>query len=145
MPNRATHVRVGSLSGAVAASLFARGAPTKQFLVEMLGGAVGGMLPDLLEPASCPNHRQFAHSVLAGGALATSRVADWRAACCGHAERATALLRDPSTDSDTRNRAEWAACLWHFAAGALTGVVAGYASHLVLDAGTPRGLPLVGG
>ena len=31
---------------------------------------------------------------------------------------------------------------WRFAAGVLTGLQAGYVSHLVLDGCTPSGLPL---
>jgi hypothetical protein len=33
--------------------------------------------------------------------------------------------------------------LWRFLAGAVPGLLAGYASHLVLDAVTPAGLPLI--
>lgn len=35
------------------------------------------------------------------------------------------------------------ASLWQMAAGALAGALAGYLSHLALDATTPKGLPLV--
>ena len=42
-------------------------------------GILGGVLPDLLEPATNPNHRAFFHSLLtlAGLALLVAAVRDW--------------------------------------------------------------------
>ena len=147
MPNRATHARVGAATGAAVAAFRAREAPTPQMLTEVIGGLVGGwlgrVLPDVLEPATSPHHRQLAHSAVAGGALTLARVAEWQASCRASATAAQrALLHPPG--SEDRSRTEWDVLFWRLLAGALVGLVAGYASHLVLDAGTPKGLPLWG-
>lgn len=149
MPDYATHARAGAVSGALVALYRARSAPSDQMLAETLGGLVGGfvggVLPDVLEPARDPNHRKLAHSVIAGGALTLTRVAEWQAACRSTADAATARVAAYPVGSSERSRAEWDALFWRLVAGALVGLVTGYASHLVLDAGTPRGLPLLGG
>lgn len=78
--------------------------------------AIGGAiasLPDLLEPAHHPNHRSVFHSVCCGGALAYGAFGK-------HSERWC---------DDDRHTAR---------VGALA-----YVSHLILDAGTPKGLPLL--
>jgi hypothetical protein len=111
----------------------------------LLGGWVGGVLPDVLEPAVDPNHRKAAHSVAAGGVLTLARLAEWQAACRSAAEAAGHRAIMHPLGSPERSRAEWDVLLWRLVAGALVGLVAGYASHLVLDAGTPRSIPLVGG
>ena len=148
MPNYSTHARVGAAVGVLAAGCRAREAPTVQMAAEalggLLGGWVGGVLPDVLEPARDPNHRKFAHSVVAGGALTLARVAEWQAACRTAADTATHQSLTHPIGSTERSAAEWDAFFWRLLAGALVGLVAGYASHLVLDAGTPRGLPLLG-
>lgn len=149
MPNFATHARAGAASGALVAFYRARSAPTDQLLAEtvggLVGGFVGGVLPDVLEPARDPNHRKLAHSVAAGGALTLARIAEWQAACRSSAEAATVRIAACPVGSVERSRAEWDALFWRLLAGALVGLVTGYASHLALDAGTPRGLPLIGG
>lgn len=81
-------------------------------------GAFFGKLPDLLEPATNPHHRQFCHSLLVLGAVGYGfkRAYEWKPK-----DQIEAILR----------------MLALVAAG-------GYISHLVLDAVTPRSLPLVG-
>ncbi len=79
---------------------------------------LGGMLPDLLEPASRgPHHRQFCHSVVAFGAVGYGvyRTYKW----------------EP--------QAEWEKGLR--IAAIMIGV--GYLSHLIADSSTPRGLPII--
>lgn len=75
-------------------------------------------LPDWIEPATNPHHRQFFHSVAFAGAVfyGLKRVYEW-------------------TPQDDRQRT-----LRHLAL--IAGVA--YLTHLVLDAGTSRSLPLVG-
>ena len=78
---------------------------------------VAGAAPDLFEPAAHPHHRQLAHSVAAGGVL-TKFAFDK----CGFLN-----------------------CEWdEFAKIAMAAGIAGYISHLVADACTPCGLPLLG-
>ena len=88
---------------------------------EMLGCAAvstaAAMVPDILEPALTPNHRNVAHSFVAGSGLLS--FARHR---CG---------------ADNRDWEELQKILW---AAATTG----YLSHLLADACTPRGLPLLG-
>jgi len=82
------------------------------------GGYCFGTLPDLVEPAVTPNHRQFFHSVVFAGALGYGlyRLYRW----------------EPTTAEGKVLR--------------LLGLVAGgaYLVHLALDATTKRSLPLVG-
>jgi len=151
VPNRTTHTSAGAAAGALAAWWLARDEPRPLRAVEVLGGlvggAVGGRLPDELEPAELPGHRGFAHSVVFAGVAA---------AMLGRHRR---LRR---VQAFIRQQAEW--CRWRqqvattgwgvgrwwgehwgwwLASGALVGFVAGYASHLVLDAMTPAGLPIL--
>jgi inner membrane protein len=83
-----------------------------------LGGYCCGTLPDLIEPATHPHHRQFFHSVLFAVmvACAVYRLHHW----------------EPETDGAALLRV-----LSLIAGGA-------YLAHLALDAGTPRSLPLIG-
>jgi membrane-bound metal-dependent hydrolase YbcI (DUF457 family) len=148
MPNRATHEVAGAASGAAFALLRVDDAPVSHVLAEVLGGALGGwlggVLPDVLEPATTPNHRELAHSVIAGGTLTLSRLAEWQATCRTEAKGCDARALTFALGSDARQRAGWDALGWRFLAGFLAGVIAGYASHLMLDAGTAKGLPLLG-
>jgi inner membrane protein len=83
-----------------------------------LVAALASGLPDVLEPATSPHHRQFCHSA-AFAALVTSgmkKLYDWVPVT-----PAEALMRD-----------------------ALLGVGLGYLAHLFADATTAMGLPLVG-
>jgi len=76
-------------------------------------GTIGGVLPDLLEPAKDPNHRKFFHSITTGIVVGTSVVA----------------LNKSNLPKEVKAIASVAA--------------AGYLSHLALDSATPKGLPLV--
>jgi hypothetical protein len=148
VPNRATHEIVGAGCGAAFTLLRVGDASTPHAFAEVLGGAVGGwvggLLPDVFEPATTPNHRKLAHSVVAGGTLTLARLAEWQAACRTEARSCGAHALEMALGSNARRRAEWDALAWRFLAGILTGIVAGYASHLMLDAGTAKGLPLLG-
>ena len=147
MPRRSTHAQVGALAGVGAAAFRSRHAPAEHRILETVGGAIGGLcgglLPDLIEPAETPNHRSIAHSAIAGGALTLARLAEWQAACRTAADNSTKLSLLHPIGSPERSSAEWDALLWRLFAGFLVGLVAGYASHLALDAGTPRGLPFI--
>lgn len=147
MPNRETHARVGVALGGIDAALRVISAPTCYVMAEtlggLLGGYIGGVLPDLIEPATTPNHRQVAHSLAVCGALSLARVAEWQAICRAAAGREARRAMHLPLGSDERTEADTAAFVWRFIAGALVGFVAGYASHLLLDAGTASGLPIV--
>lgn len=87
-----------------------------------LGGsllaAICTNIPDMLEPANHPHHRQFFHSVVFAGLVTWGmhEVYQWK----------------PETDLDKFIRF----CLLAASAGILV--------HLAMDFGTPRSLPLIG-
>ena len=87
-------------------------------IIAGLLGASMGKLPDQLEPAIHPNHRQFFHSVavLVACVYGVKKLYDWKPDA-----PATVWLRRVL----------------------LVGGAA-YASHLVIDGVTPKSLPLIG-
>lgn len=119
MANFGTHAAVGALAGLGVYALYKQSKNEQWTWQGALGsaglGVMAASLPDALEPALHPNHRALAHSVAA--LLATIY--------------GTARLADsPGVDGQTK------------VAGAVA--AAGFVSHLLLDAGTPMGLPLLG-
>lgn len=138
MPRRSTHVTAGVVAGATWAFHHARNELPADQLVEVLGGAiggwVGGVLPDLLDPPTTPSHRHLAHGLLLLLLVALASLEAERQAC-----RAGAL----SCTDDGGAWAELRPLAWRFSAGVLTGLQAGYVSHLVLDARTKAALPLL--
>ena len=86
-------------------------------LLSGLMGALLGSLPDVLEPAHHPHHRQFFHSATfaAAVAYALKRLDGWETVePTGQILRALAMIGS-----------------------------AAYLSHLVMDATTPRSIPLL--
>ena len=149
MANRRVHSTAGAVAGGTAAFLLARDLDPPLQLVEVLGGVIGGAwggrLPDLIEPALHPGHRSVAHALVPGGMAgatvaprlrrAQQPVRQWAERCRAGRYAATSTLEQ---------------LLWWLAemacrllAGAIPGAAAGYVSHLLLDAGTPMGLPLI--
>jgi len=121
MANVADHGLIGGAVGAgtylVLCRYFQRQADLGEFLVCAAAGCMGAVMPDLLEPAVHPHHRQIAHSVTVGGLLTK----------CGI---------DVCTPEN---------CTWdEFHKILLACAIAGYVSHLAIDGCTPRGLPLLG-
>ncbi len=120
MPNGPVHRLVaGTAIGlTVAAEEAKRGEATFKPLAVGGLGALLGTLPDVLEPATNPNHRQIFHSLAAFAVIGygAKKLYEW----------------EPTTSFDTLLRA-----------GLLVGCGA-YLIHLGMDALTPRSLPLVG-
>jgi len=85
-----------------------------EFIAAAIGGAAFGLLPDLLEPATDPNHRQFFHSYAAAGLISWANLKVW--------QNPILLEKDKL----------------HF-----TLASAGYLSHLLADSGTPKGVPII--
>lgn len=146
------HRVVGGVAGGVAAGVRAHRDPNGRLLIEalagMLGGSHGGMLPDVLEPAIHSHHRQVMHSwtLLGGTALGVVRNA---AALEAYIQSWTAKIGEleelaPQAAPFEAFLIRLGAVGLHAAIGYVTGLAAGYASHLALDALTPRGLPLLG-
>lgn len=149
MPNRQVHDATSTAVGGALALVLAHDseqAPRNsglEMIGGLLGGFLGGRLPDLAEPATSGNHRQVLHSqvVLAGvTSLAIGRTKQWQDELRARADvtAARGVLATTSWDA-------WA--LWaqeaalRVLAGAVPSVAGGYVTHLVLDGRTPRGLP----
>lgn len=119
MANFGTHAAVGAGVGLGVYALFKYVKKEPWTWEDALGSAGLGLmtasLPDALEPALHPDHRALAHSI---AALLSAIYGTKR------------LLDAPSVDGQTK------------VAG--TVAAAGFVSHLLLDAGTPKGLPLLG-
>jgi hypothetical protein len=159
MSDGATHKLTGVGSGAVFAGYRAKGQSFENFLAEVAGGAIGGyfggILPDILEPAISSWHRSVAHSYVSGGTIVVSAnavLSSWEAACRNNAENCQALQMIPApngafvvapSDPIQRFLSSLAELFWRLMAGFLNGLVAGYISHLGLDALTPRSIPLL--
>jgi hypothetical protein len=151
MPRRSTHLWVGVLAS-VSVSLLAHGpedpdeARWWRGLGATGGGALGSVLPDVLEPSTKfgPNHRGMMHSIalaVLGGRL------DWRAGLRQLRDSGLAAYRrsqdltiSPEARASSLTDARWGWVLQ----GALLGFGVGYGSHLLLDGATPKSLPIVG-
>jgi hypothetical protein len=149
MPNNPLHIATSTPAGAVFAFYKANSQNDLARFVEALGGAVGGyvggVLPDRLDPPSHPGHRSWGHGVgsVAAGAVAWARRLDgWQDGLRRHADH-RALLRGQATAplaAAWYGLLEWALRLL---AGFVAGFGAGYLTHIVFDFGTPRCLPLI--
>jgi len=149
MANSREHLLWGAAAGAGVYILSAWITGEKISFSELLGSALSGVLtakvPDILEPATHPNHRAVFHSVcFAGLALPNA----WAATCKKREEiigQAQECERRAAIATNNQERDYWSqqANWLRFCAGSLLGLVPGYASHLAADALTPKGLPLL--
>lgn len=154
MPNFKTHLASGVGSAVVVAAVTIDSVPQDMRLFYCLGlaigGAIGGTLPDQLEPALHPHHRQFFHSlaVLAGvghQALATGSLVASGVSCWQEEAARLRVARARSVPSSPEcQRLYWREGFYHLATGLVRGGLAGYSTHLVLDARTTFSLPLLG-
>lgn len=160
MADGLTHKLAGTGSGLILAAYRAKDQSPGDWIVEVAGGAlggyVGGILPDILEPAISSWHRGTAHSYVSGATLTTCvyrTLSDWETACRRQAQnyRAIRMIRTPggafvAAPADPLHQlfSTAAELFWRLLAGFLSGLVAGYVSHLALDAATPRSIPLIG-
>ena len=149
MANRRAHLLVGSTSSMAAAAYLARDQGLADMLPEVIGSGLGGLLgalaPDIIEPASHPGHRSVIHSYGAAAAGLMSiphALLSWQEHCRDEA-RQHDRRQEESADGWSRLWHAMAAFLWRMLSGFLVGVTVGFASHLFLDALTPWGLPLV--
>ncbi len=110
------------------------------------GGLVGGVLPDVLEPALHSHHRDVFHSLFAGGGIVA--VGSQSAKTFGTELRAEAArlrslrLAQPQEDPK-RLVLSLRECLIYTVLGFSLGLTVGYTTHVVADMATPRGVPLV--
>lgn len=152
VPNRPEHLTIGGRAGAVAATVVALSIPNAnpfQVLSEGLGGyfggRVGGTLADLGDPPICGDHRGICHAVVPNAYLLKSvspnlfQMQNWLRE---QAVAAELQMLEASTPLQALSCCLQSA-LWYIAAGAVVGVPVGHITHLLCDAGTARGLPLV--
>jgi len=136
MSSRAEHDLFGFIAGVLVTGGSALAAGRTPSIGELVGGAVGGLggshFPDVLEPATHPNHRAFAHS------------ATVLAATTAGAVPAAASLQNKIAGEAQAVENPVLRFLAQVGAGMPTGAAAGYASHLVADATTPKSIPLLG-
>ena len=136
--NRSAHDLAGGVAGLLSTLIATVQAQRPLDLAELLGcwagGVLGARLPDTLEPATNPHHRQAAHAVVvtAGAwAILVPKLRDLEGRCRVYAAQMDSV-----------------APLWalgaRLLAGILRGLLPGYVSHMALDATTPMGLPLLG-
>jgi membrane-bound metal-dependent hydrolase YbcI (DUF457 family) len=146
MPNRRVHVVAGLVTGAAAGLATAQRLDSQHRALHVsfaaLGGVLGGLLPDALEPATSPNHRGTFHSLLAAAGITSAAGADWAARCHKAAALCDENAQKLPTGGQERSDQELKAILFRALAGLIVGLIAGYASHLALDSTTSRSLPL---
>lgn len=149
MPNRPIHIATSVPAGAGYALYKTNIQNDLARLIELAGGAIGGycggILPDQIDPPFRPGRRSFGHgvcSVVAGATVWNQGLDGWqnrlRQLADEHSSR-----RSQSTDpiaTAWHTFAEWSLRLL---SGFLAGFGAGYISHVALDFGTPRCLPLI--
>lgn len=148
--NGAVHSAAGLAAGIGGVFYFGHREDRVVGLPEVIGGAmggvVGGRLPDQIEPATSSYHRKFAHSAVLTGAgtyAAHEYLRDLRENLSAKALEYERLALE---SSDWLEQILYTAACWlaQLASGFVTGVVAGYASHILLDSFTPRGVPIFG-
>jgi hypothetical protein len=164
MADRKAYRRAGRISGAVYAAHRAKGQGVTNFLVETASGAFGGdvgaLAADWLEPATSSWHRGTAHSCAAGGVILSlgEVLAGVETYCRQQADQKAAerktlqTTQDPAqpnlfvaTPNSSLTQLWLTICelFWRAVTGFVNGLTAGYISHLVLDAGTARSIPLL--
>ena len=153
MPRRAIHQSAGAVASVVIASYIARDQPQQQQIIEVLAAGFSGwyasLLPDMIDPPTSGNHRGVGHGavqVCAGILAALQKTPEAQQHLRARAEEFSVRLRRVELGF----KDPWPA--WQLAAaelycrmlaGALIGLAVGVGLHLLLDARTPRGLPLI--
>lgn len=129
MPNSKTHMLSGTILGGlvmIGSDLRKRMFNPIKILLGIGISALASRLPDILEPATSPNHRRFFHSV-AFLALVTI-------ACCGVWKKLQRMGEERETESTALS--ELVVTL--FLVGLLCVVL-----HLILDSSTRKSLPII--
>ena len=149
MPNRPFHIATSTPVGAGYACYKSSNQNELARVLESLGGALGGycggVLPDLIDPPFHPGHRSIGHGVypvLTAATIWQQGIDGWQQHGRQLADQ-HAVHRSQATDplvAVWHAAMEWALRLL---AGFVAGIGAGYLSHVALDFGTPRCLPLI--
>lgn len=150
MPNGRVHGRVGAATGAAAAWLASTSEPDYARALAVVGGGfggwAGGRLPDHLEPAVHPNHRDLCHSLGTSGALAWGAAKTFKGVrddMFAHAARLRDCRRSLPPDDSRRFWLGLEEGLTYLLFGALVGAPVGYLGHVAMDFATPKCVPLI--
>lgn len=150
MPNGSFHKGLGALAGAATSACLSSDRQGLDRLAEVVGGLVGGWIggamPDIIDPAISPRHRCVGHAVAPAGLVAisyASNLVGWQTWLRRYADHFIAEA-EASCDEAVRSNKLLAATACSLAAGLIAGFLAGYFSHLATDALTPNGLPIFG-
>ena len=118
MASAKTHALIAGMAGIGAYVFYCRRRQQEMRFMDAVGSgfvaAFGGLAPDLIEPASTPNHREFFHSLVSGMGLAC-------------------VARKAQVDQRTPEFLKLIVVL----------LAVGYISHLLADAFTPKDLPFM--
>lgn len=146
MPRRRDHVIASGAGGFLTSIAFPvqpSGPTPWELLGGVVGGAVGGLAPDGLEPATSPNHRAFFHRGGARGPRFPVRLERDLLSYQARALAAEVALQGLTLTEEERRRWEAERNWVLFARAFVIAFLAGYGLHLLMDAATPRSLPLV--
>jgi len=151
MPNGKAHAVIGIGTGAVGSlCVMHKNLTGLEMTVVAAGGAVGGYLgaklPDILEPATNPNHRQFGHSFVFNGTMTVAGYAGAKTLDFQIKAWTEQIKHKISETQDPTTRLIWAALLFLvlFSGGFVVGLFAGYLSHVAADSMTPASIPVLG-
>jgi len=130
MSNKGTHTVVGAIAGGIVAyRLLSNKVDSGLSNITfggIVGGAVGGILADIVDPPSSFTHRAEGHSI--GINIVVSLIYIFILA---------PLLAKLFLYFGEKPGGEG----WFFWAGFIWGLISGHISHLILDSTTPMGLP----
>jgi membrane-bound metal-dependent hydrolase YbcI (DUF457 family) len=150
MPNGRTHGVIGAVVGGTAGAVAGKDQPDYARLVLVLagtiGGAAGGLIPDKLEPAEHPHHRDFCHSLGFGtvaGCASAATLPSLRQMLFAEASRQRNMRLQLAPSDPNRFWLGVGELAVYVLYGALLGIVVGYLSHLAADALTPRSIPVI--
>ena len=151
MPKRKVHLATSGALGGLYALYKCGDQPDSTRFCELVGGIAGGCLggraPDVLDPPNLgPRHRGRAHSLAAGITvlnLNETQLRKWQDTCRGWAEDFAQKRGACSPDSQMRFVYTVADIGCRMLAGLIAGFLAGYVTHLALDAFTPSSLNVI--
>lgn len=149
MPNRKEHQIIGATTGGAAALVCAHNEKPLNLLIETLGGAFAGYhsghWADRLDPPTSPRHRAGAHGIVPVAAASYVGLKLLDPAQTWLRENAD-IQKQKSLEAGSTLKGFLhflLELLCRFASGALAGILGGYDSHLLADATTKTGLPLL--
>ena len=138
MPNKPTHIIAGAGAGVLAVNFWPLeddNIKSGEYLTgAVIGGIIGGMLPDIIDPPRSPHHRSIGHS-MTGNSIGLG-------ALIANIDTIDQALSERIKEAE-ENENYVLAGFYRFVSGLIKGFIAGQASHLLLDLTTPKRLPMI--